>query len=77
MQKNDVVKEMNSAKIQPSSYPGCQSFFLLFAVKIERRVLFPARHDRWFAAQFSPQTTEKKTSGTQGTYKGNKAGFHL
>ena len=51
-------------------------FFLLFAAKIEQgsrdrdeRFFFPARHDSGFAAQFSPQTTGKKTSGTQGTIK--------
>ena len=50
-----------------SSYPGCQRVFsLLFGAKIERRSrdrdqrFFPARHDRDFAAQFSPQTTGKK-----------------
>ena len=47
---------------------------LLFVAKIERRgrgdrderVFFPASNDRGFAAQFSPQTTRKKPSGTQG-----------
>jgi len=33
----------------------------------DQRVFFPARHDRGFVAQFSPQTTgKKKPSGTQG-----------
>ena len=53
---------------------GARGFFsLLFAAKIERRGrdreragFFPASHDRGFAAQFSPQTTRKKPSGTQG-----------
>ena len=31
-----------------------------------KRVFFPARHGRGFAAQFSPQTTAKEPSGTQG-----------
>ena len=33
----------------------------------DQRGFSPARHDRGFSAQFSPQTTEKKTSGTQGS----------
>ena len=32
----------------------------------KKRVFFPARHGRGFAAQFSPQTTAKEPSGTQG-----------
>ena len=34
--------------------------------RAEKRVFFPARHGRGFAAQFSPQTTAKEPSGTQG-----------
>ena len=34
-------------------------------------VFFPPRHDRGFAAQFSPQTTGKTPSGTQGTILSN------
>ena len=36
------------------------------AAIVNERVFFPASHDRGFAAQFSPQTTRKKPSGTQG-----------
>ena len=38
----------------------------------DQRVFLPARHDRGFAAQFSPQTTgekKKKPSGTQGRFE--------
>ena len=63
--------QLNSCYI--SSRPTLSArgfFFLLFAAKIERpwRAWRPvcARHDRGFAAQFSPQTTGKKPSGTQG-----------
>ena len=41
-------------------------FFLLFAAKIERRSRYrDDRHDRGFAAQFSPQTTGEKPFGIQ------------
>ena len=34
--------------------------------RAEKKGFFPARHDRGFAPQFSPQTKAKKPSGTQG-----------
>ena len=60
------------------SYPRCQRVFFSCCLrrKLSREVaivtsvfFFPARHDSGFAAQFSPQTTAKKTSGIQGTIK--------
>ena len=37
----------------------------------DQRGFFPPRHDRGFATQFSPQTTGKTPSGTQGTILSN------
>ena len=37
-----------------------------FVTAVTRGFLFPARHDRGFAAQFSPENNRKKISGTQG-----------
>ena len=38
-----------------------------FVTSVTRGFFSPTRHNRGFAAQFLPQTTGKKTSGTQGT----------